>query len=600
MTGKGSGSGGCCCGSCRTIPWDRRLPTTAIQPMQGLCCRCIPIGVCVRIDEGGYDDFSKVLWNNCDTPLAPANEDPILYSGGFEALGTNDTLNIRYSVDEYDNCYITWDLVTLGLSGSKLIDNADLMDPATDPAVCDGQRKTDCCYFGGYWEVDDEFGNLLFTLTISEPDLIEVRGTVQCGCCNCITNCFCLSVLERDPAVEFTYRGPRDHICATVVDDTRGDCDGGTIEFPKSLTWAQPGGDWSVDMVSNRERPIGTANVVTGTADAYGPCSLDVLLWETDGQEHIVAGDGAGAAEIIYQANTFGDVATRLKWVGRYYAENATLEFQAWNYVTLVWDSLSIESRGRALGVTINTAAVILLDPAHTGTVAPDVGAVQIKLILANGETGAQVRTDKMRVLTESECELLLSPPYGIEPDAWLQNTSLKQSLAFPNNCPDPSAVWEFTATNGIDYLIFFEPLLCGDTCGTDVFPCCNRPLPLNLIATVDLSCVGVCGNPVSVPISTGTTGSIWSGSAPSCGTEADFSVNLACTTADDGSPLWTLDVTQGPGSCSFSGSAVPSDQSCDPLQLVFSGNFDTGLGCCGSTESPFITTIPITVTVTE
>jgi hypothetical protein len=100
------------------------------------------------------------------------------------------------------------------------------------------------------------------------------------------------------------------------------------------------------------------------------------------------------------------------------------------------------------------------------------------------------------------------------------------------------------------------------------------------------------------VPISTGTSGSIWSGEATSCG--ATFKVQLACTTAGDGSPLWALDVFQGPGSCSFSGTAVPSDQSCNPLQLVFSGNFDTGLGCCGASEDPFITTIPITVTVTE
>lgn len=583
MTSKGTGTGGCCCGACRVVPRDRRLSTQDVQEIQHQCCRCIPLAVCLKVDEGGLDVFSKVLFALCDANTA-FDGAPILYTGAFEVRQKVVTINIRYTAYG-DECRLTWDIPELSLSGDKLIDHGIA---ATNPETCAEQKTQSCCEFGHQWIVAADASGGEFTITLTESDTVSVKEAKDCCGCGCICDCVCMSVRTRTEGAGFTYTGDTHLACSEPEITEPATCGGVTIHEKPGLKWVADG--WTVRMAGQRDHHVDTATILKGNEIPLA-CDLFFVLWNGDDVIHQIddAGDGISVVYDFILDN--GKDALEAKWVGRSVDEMSTVEIYAWDWVASEWDLLSFVG-GRPAGIDIDQALVIPLEPIHTGSGANE-GQVRIKFDVINGST---LKNDLLRLVTGSQCELELVPPYGIpdEPDAWLSEAGWRRSLAFPNNCPDPKAVWEFTIDD-TDYLVGWECSWCGGECG-DFAPCCNRPLPNLLTASVVLGCPGECGQEVEI-ILRSTTGAVWEGTGIGC-EDAPFHGILTCT-GDAVNPSWTFDLTSGLGGCSFSGSASGEDVTCNPLRLAFSGEFGAGIGCCGAAGDPFVFP-PINVVVTE
>jgi len=561
MTGKGTGQGGCCCGSCMSPPGDTRIGAGSyenVRPVQQYCCRCIPKTICVAVTQAGVTQ-TKVVPRYClDTTYIG---DPIQYRTSAEIDGVLRTINIRLIVSgDPKQCYIGWDVVDRSLSGTILI------DPEVPATTCNHNLEPKVCSeFGGTWTVvatvDNELNSDL-TIIIGEPPTVEIANVFECAGCNCICKCMCISVWSQIENL-ITIIGSNEIACATTEYLDLAGCGVAAFRQISWLRWVSNG--WTITLGERSEWPPYTRTINSGTETITGTCAFADAVWfGSDVNKHTITGTNA---QIIYDWELDYRVAKSFKWVGLTRDENATLTFDAWNWITSAWVTITT-SEGRPATTSIPRAVAPKLTAAYTGTGA-DKGKVRIRLTT----DGSVIITDMLRVVTSECCALTLTPPEGVTPTTPLARIELTGT----NACPDPKPFWTFTDTTGTIWSVAAECSWCDGKCGSGITECCARPLPRFLFAEVMLDCVN-CPGAFVIPLDSGGSGSgPWSGSVTWCGMTIDLS--FAC-----GGSGW--EISGNVGSCTYSASPAPG--SCDPLNVAFSALTSGGLGCCGPAGDPF------------
>ena len=572
MVAKGAESGGCCCGGCRSKPYDPALATTAYQPVTARCCTCIPKAICATAKTlGGDTMLVRSMFSTCDGTLDTAGE-PIIYTGDFDIYGVQGTLVIRFVTNDIDYlCSLKYEIVALGVSGTTLIDH-------TDPSSteCDGQHSRQCCEFIFSWTVPATTHGASFTLSLAPSDTLVVSEATKCAGCGCICRDVCFGVYSRTSA-DFTYRGSSELITGLHVDRTATGCDGGpTIIYGTDTTWTRSDG-WVVKIPGVIELSPSSRVIHAGTESSL-ICDITRLLWLTDGNSHLVS-DSESSVEYIFAAGE--QIANGVKWVGTLTGADSSAEFFAWNWDTSAWVSLG-EITGRDDWGDALKAFESDLAAVYTDTDPLNLGKVKIRIDTTGATT---ISGDMLRIQLVRCCVLELVPPGGVG----ITSTSqpMRRPLVYPDACPNPSFFWEFT-DGTTDYLVDWGCAWCDGQCGGTLTTCCDRPIPRVLTASVEFDCT-LC-SAENITLFQEPAGSIWQGTAVICG--ETVTVILSC-----GGDGWKIDV-RGLGSCQYI--AFADTTVCDPIQFDWEGTYSAGLACCGPADSPFITSTPITVRVTE
>ena len=566
--GKGTGQGGCCCGGCRTPPVDPRAGVGAMQTIieaQQYCCRCIPKQVCIAVES--YDGiFQYLVPKGCGD--ATYEGDPIQYQTNIMIDGEEYRLNIRLSVID-EQCYITWDIPDLDLTGSRLIDPEE----QSAEGVCrHGMTAKACSEFGGEWSVLSP----AFTLTISEPPSLSLKDLVECAGCDCLCECLCVSVYSRNSTTGiFTLIGSNEVVCGTLSKEPVSGCGDSTFyDTPYLVSWESSG--WTISLGDQYDRQIQDYILISGTESVTSPCTVRDATWIGDGRTHSVEGE---EIQVIYNWGVEHRIAKSIKWNGRSYDENSTVKFEAWNWDTSTWVQIAI-IKGRPVTTDINRGMLTNLDAVYTGT-GGDEGMVKIRLTVIDG---TELHTDIIRLTTSECCSFTLIPPI----DVVFEDPIPRIPLTGTNACPSPTPFWNITDNYGTEWFISATCSWCGGTCGSVATGCCPRPIGNTLFAEITVDCPTCAPLTFVVPLSSGGTGALWSGSADVCG--LTFEVNFSCT-----GTAWHISVDNGP--CIFSGDATSTD--CETFTVSFGGILGGGLGCCGSTGDPFISP-SISITVIE
>jgi hypothetical protein len=158
--------------------------------------------------------------------------------------------------------------------------------------------------------------------------------------------------------------------------------------------------------------------------------------------------------------------------------------------------------------------------------------------------------------------------------------------MSVDGNCPSVFQFWNFFDQDDTEWFVSIDCSWCGGTCGgSAVTGCCPRPLSRTLFAEVEIDCP-TCPNPFLVVLTNTTTG-VWDGEGVHC--DQPFEMTLGCS----GPGAWSLSAS-GAGGCSFAGSLVSAD--CEPLNIVFEGDFQGGIGCCGVGSMTTSTSMRITI----
>lgn len=556
---KGAGQGGCCCGGCRTPPSDPRAGAGALEKVieaRQRCCTCIPKQVCISVAYDGVTTLALVPKGCGD---ATYEGDPIQYRTTFVMDDESYTLNFRFSVVD-ELCYLAWDIPELELSDSTLIDHSDL----ANPEECNhGMISRQCAHFGESWTVIDP----ALEIAINEVDSLDLQDLIECAGCICICNCMCISIYSRNSTTGiFTLVGSNDVVCSTFSREAVSGC--GITEFyhtPWIASWVSHG--WTISIGDMYDRQISTHTVVSGTESVSGTCTVRDAVWLGDGNEHTIEGE---SIQVVYEWELEHRIAKSFKWVGRSYDEGSVVRFDAWNWVTSAWD-LVTSVGGRPVTTPINRAKVINLAASYTGT-GVDEGKVKLRL---TAHYATALHTDMLRITTGECCALTLTPPESIT----LEEPPARIPLTLTNACPSPNPFWQVTEDDGTEWYISASCSWCGGTCGTVATTCCPRPLGNNLFAEVTLGCPTCAPIPIAVPLVSGGTGAIWSGTVTIC--SQTLTVTFSCTETG-----WHINVTLG--TCTYSGTATSVD--CDTFTVTFGGILGGGLGCCGPTGDPFAT----------
>ena len=578
MTEKGINAGKCCCPGCRVLPYNSSLATAALQATQSLCCYCIPIAICAVADVAGAIDPTSAIFFACEG--ATLDDDrPVLYAGNMRIYGEDVTVRFGFRTDESGYCYFWYSIVEWSESAEVLIDHTD--ESIDAGCIASGRTTTQCCDFLFSWTVPITAYGAAFTLNVAPATVMEVASAINCRGCSCICEKACFSVYTRT-SEDFTYSGSNEVVTATIETRSEAGCDGGpTTIYGYDIVWERTDG-WSTKIKGTPEVPV-SSHVVNSGTEVTLPCSIAPLTWYADDKVHTVTGGG----EVDYHFTLDeGEVANQLKWIGRSEDETSTITFSAYNWTTTSWDVLTTKA-GYPTTTDINRGLTEALTVDHTKPDAPNLGRVSIRVSATDGVT---LITDMIRIVHSQCCAMTLIPASGITPTYLAQ--PLKRVLEYPNACPGPSLYWEFT-DGTTDYLVNWDCAWCGTQCGTSIPPCCNKPIPKFLTATVTLPSCTTCSDPIEVLLIREPAGSIWGGTAGICA-EDPVTITLSCGGSP---PEWNISFG-GVGSCTFTDVATAA--TCDPLLIEFSGANDTGLGCCGPNESPFITTTPITIDVTE
>lgn len=564
--GKGTGQGGCCCGGCRTPPVDPRAGVGGLQRViaaQQYCCRCIPKQVCITVES--YFGISQYLVSKgCGD--ATYDGDPIQYQTNIMIDGEDYLLNIRLSVID-EQCYITWDIPDLDLTGSRLIDPEE----QSAEGVCrHGMTAKACSEFGGEWEVLSP----AFTLTISDPPSLSLKDLIECAGCDCLCECLCISIYSRNSTTGiFTLVGSNDVICGVLSKETVSGCGDSTFyDTPYIASWESNG--WVISLGDQYERQIQDYALISGTESVTSPCTVRDAVWIGDGNEHSIEGD---TIQVIYNWSIEHRIAKSVKWNGRSYNENSIVRFEAWNWDTSTWVQIKTMD-GRPITTTINRGMLTNLDAVYTGT-GYDEGKVKIRLTVIDG---TELHTDMIRLVTSECCSFTLTPPIYVE----FEDPIARIPLTGTNACPSPNPFWNITDIDDTEWFISASCSWCGGTCGTVATSCCPRPIGNTLFAEVTIGCPTCAPSIIVVPLLSSGTGAIWDGEVTVC--SQTLQISFSCT-----GDAWHISVTFGP--CNYSGDATSTD--CDAFTVTFGGTLGGGLGCCGPTGDPFVNpSIGITV----
>lgn len=542
----------CCCGGCRGVPMDRSAATGAVIALQAKCCSCLPKNLCVVV-------ASETTTSSAWIPLGCGAVDPVApiqYAGSIEVGGENRTFRLRLDV-RGDDCWITWEITGVGLSGERLIDPNE----PPDPYQCDhGQKAAACAQFGGEWETGG------YTITISEAPVLEVLNRFGCSGCNCMCRCLCMSVYSRSSEGVYTLYGTNDIVCAEIEERFEAGCgDDFHFEYPKVAKWMSNG--WTVYLQEAAEHPIGDYVLNAGQEIISSPCDVRAAVWKTDALTHDVWEYGGIDVEYHFHVEA-PRKGLEIKWTGRTYDENAIAEFFAWNWTISDWDLIT-SVNGRPGESEVNSAIRRNLEPEHTGPSGPNEGDIKIRIV----SDGSLLVTDMIRVISDSCCGWRITPPEGVSFATPLPKIPFDQDT---NPCPNPTGFWNATDTSGVEWFVSVGCSWCNGTCGTQATDCCPRPIGPTLFFEGVINCVN-CPGAVSVPLFAGPTGGIWTGSATYC--DQQLEVTFSC-----GGSGWQLSIQLG--TCTWSGSASNTD--CDPLSVDFAGTIGGGLGCCGPGGDPF------------
>lgn len=572
---KGAQAGGCCCGGCWSPPRDLRGPTTGVLPqfsVQSYCCKCIPKQLCVRVSqEGAYDESYSLAERACDT-LQPEGGGPLQFTGTIWADETTHEIEIFLEVRD-EECWIVWEVVSLGWVGEKKIDH----NIPADIYECDhGMKSRDCVKFGGTWQPDEES-----TLTIGIPETLDIANTIDCGGCSCMCRCLCISVWSRDPEQTITIVGTNEVVCADVRREQRVVCgELSELFHPTEAIWEHAG--WVVRLAGGTEGPPVSEQITIGTGNDISECGISDTLLLTDDKEHIITADDE-IAEVIYEFDAGDETGLRFRWVGNsdnalVLSEKCLVEFFAYDWVSNTWDLIG-SIRGRNPVSLVQQLFRGKLEPEHTGT-GVEQGRVQIKIRMSDGFT---LKTNQLILTTTKCCELELIPPYDVPISAAIP----KHSLAADGQCPSPFKFWQLLDDNDVEWYVAIDCSWCGGKCGSSLTGCCPRPIPRTVFAEILIDCPP-CGTGLTVPLQE-VSPAIWEGEGWHCG--SPLTVRFSC----NGS-VWALRV-EGAGACFFQGEAVRTE--CDPLNVDFAGEFGAGIGCCG-TQGNGQFGAPISVTVVE
>jgi hypothetical protein len=569
---KGVGAGGCCCGGCAQKPMDARTGNAnGNSILQGTCCRCIPDSICIFVEQEGYDSQNVYVFRQCSE--SSYEGDPIQYEATIFVSGISRTLYVRMFAS-YGDCYIGWDIPALDIGKSTLI------DPEIPSTICNlNMEPKQCSEFGGEW-LAEETDSPAISITITEAPTRSVKDLIECGGCNCICDCMCLSVWSRSATTIWTVDQSNAVACSVLTEAYLSGC--GITNFwkaPNSLSWSIDG--WTMTLDGGSEWPIYSATIDSGTGTISGTCSVQESLYLTDGFTHTIDGS---SAQVTYEFRLEERIAKGYKWAGTTHDENAVLTIEVYDWVSAAW--IVFETRdGRADAVDTLMVSARPLRSEFTGTGANE-GYVRIRLTT----TGDQIVSDMLRLQTSDCCYLTLTPPYGIVPATPLAKYKIS------GECPSPEPIWQFTDTDDIQWNFAATCSFCGGVCGAKITTCCARPLPRFLFAEVDIDCPGCVGVAFVVPLDAGATGVIWSGCSRLCGSTGEsFCMSITCSGG-----VWTLSITTAPGGCSLAGGTVTaSSASCEPVSIVFTGTLQAGLFCCGP-DGGANDTPAITITVIE
>lgn len=551
---KGTGMGGCCCGGCRTTPSDPREGAGGLQnviEMQQYCCRCIPKQVCISVTYDGVTTLALVPKGCGD---ATYEGDAIQYTTMIDIEGVSYALNFRLSVID-EQCYIGWDIPDLELSDSTLIDQEDLADPET---CTHGMRARQCATFGESWTVIDP----ALEISINEVATLDLKDLVECAGCTCLCECMCISVASRNPETGiFTIVGSNEIECAVLSRETVSGCgDSSFYDTPWIASWVSHG--WTITLGDQYDRQISTHTLLSGTESISGTCTVRDAVWIGDGNEHAIEGE---TVQVEYEWDIEYRIAKSVKWLGRSYDENSSIEFHAWNWVTSAWDLIATVA-GRPVSTDINRIMFKALDADYTGTAANE-GVVKIRLTV---QDGSALHTDMIRITTGDCCELILTPPESVT----LEAMPARIPLTGLNACPSPNPFWQVTEDDDTEWFISASCNWCGTSCGTISTACCPRPLGNQLFAEVTLGCPTCAPATLVVPLSSDGSGAIWEGEVTVC--SQTLSLSFSCE-----GDAWHITALLSNG-CNWAGDASSAD--CEMFTVTFGGEMSGGLGCCGPT----------------
>jgi len=622
---KGVGGAGCCCGGCWSPPFDGRgASTSSITKPQQYCCRCIPDYVCVSVSSiGSYDSSSSVLIPRfCGSVIpgeSPYKGDAIQFRGtvywGDEAVA----INIRLAI-VYEQCFLFWEVPEKSESGYRLIDPNE---PVSSYECGAGQRTESCKNFGGTWEIDEGL-----SLVISAPQTLDISENIKCGGCKCMCKCLCMSVYSRSSTGDFTLFGSNEVVCAEISEDQLLNCAEDHSEIVRTASWEMDG--WKVSLTGGDDAPFDSRTVNAGIERTLA-CDLQKVLRFVDGEQHVIDfGESCGGtstwqvqdvdaalAWVMISDDCFGagvpvppasdpseagieettecgcvgdsgidvqyesqfsseGVPLSFRWVGRSVGESSQIEFMLWNWNEAEWETIGFED-GRPSDIEINSYFGRDIDQQYIGT-AENLNKVRLRLVCHYGES---LFTDMLRVRTTRCCRIKLQPKDGVVPKTPLPDFDMSQH----GNCPDVFAFWNFFDESDTEWFVSIECSWCNGRCGSVTTTCCPRPIARTIFAEVEIDCP-TCPNPFVVVLRN-TTANLWDGVGVHCG--QPFPMTVSCS----GPGSWSASGS-GAGACSFAGELVSVD--CEPLNIVFEGDFQGGIGCCGVGSMTTSTFMRITI----
>lgn len=584
-----AGCNTCCCGGCWESPHDGATTTAFVSKVQGFCCKCVPKYLCASITPiypgtgsgtgtrfTTEDDATSVLLDKFCPPSQNADT-PIQYTGNLNVNGSLHLVVVRFNVSN-NNCVLEWTIDSLDLSGSRLI------DPNETGTGSSCQKIKACVDFGGTWSIS---ANETFSLSV--PETLDISKNIKCGTCKCMCKCLCMSVASRSSGGSITIEGSNQIVCATIIEDTFYNCSETEQEVIRTAVWEYDG--WKIELSGNDDWPFSDYTVLTGT-EQQTPCEdITKVLRFNDNEVHTITAQ-SGNVVIEYESSTvLANVPISFLWMGQSNNSTSATQFQIFNWSLNSWQFVKTV-KGRQSG-SANRVVRYTLKANEYGVVDSN-NVVKIRIITTNATA---LKTDLLRLKTTECCALTLTPKPGIvlpggtgtgsstgSGNATSSNSLEPVYLSSPENCPSVFKFWNFLDAADTEWYVTIDCSWCNNKCGTVATSCCEKPVPRSLVAEVFIDCP-TCTSPFSVLLNS-TTGSLWEGVGLHCNQQ--FNVSFACSGTQ-----WQVSVS-GAGACSFFGTA--NALSCDPLYVVFNGQFGGGIGCCG--VGSMDTSVPISITV--